>query len=82
MTYLRENDKNYDTKKRVQNPIWWIHFLTIILCIGTLGIFKYYDFFVESLSEILSLAGIKVSLSGLNLILPLGISFYIFQSLT
>lgn len=53
-----------------------------IVSLGTLGTFKYFDFFVESFSELLSAAGIRWSPYVLNLALPVGISFFTFQALS
>ena len=47
-----------------------------------LGIFKYFDFFAESLAALLGAAGMKADLPTLRLILPAGISFYTFQSMS
>jgi len=55
--------------------------ISILLNAGFLGFFKYYDFFATSLQAGLASAGIHVSISTLNLILPPGISFYTFQAL-
>lgn len=82
MQYLRERYPECENRKKLNNPVWWVNFVTIVLCIGTLGLFKYCDFFIESFVGTLSLVGIEVSMSSLGLVLPLGISFYIFQSLT
>ena len=49
--------------------------------LGMLGVFKYYDFFVESAVAALASAGVEVSVESLGLILPVGISFYTFQTL-
>lgn len=52
--------------------------------IGMLGIFKYSDFIVGSFSSLLSVFGVSTPASqpsSLNLILPIGLSFYVFQSL-
>jgi len=48
----------------------------------TLGVFKYYNFFVNELIQLISLLGIDTSLQTLNVILPIGISFYIFLALS
>jgi D-alanyl-lipoteichoic acid acyltransferase DltB (MBOAT superfamily) len=56
--------------------------LSMALNLGLLGYFKYYNFFAESLQAALLLAGITVSLSHLNVVLPIGISFYTFQSMS
>ncbi|MDA1012872.1 MAG: MBOAT family protein [Planctomycetota bacterium] len=50
--------------------------------IGLLGTFKYFDFFSHSLQRCLSALGLDVSLPMLNIILPVGISFYTFQTLS
>jgi D-alanyl-lipoteichoic acid acyltransferase DltB (MBOAT superfamily) len=47
-----------------------------------LGIFKYYNFFVESFVEMFSLFGKTLEISSLKIILPVGISFYTFQALS
>ena len=49
----------------------------IVFNIGILGVFKYYNFFTENLSILLSRFGIQIGV--LHLILPLGISFFSFQ---
>lgn len=67
---------------RLHNPVWWTNFLTIVLCVGTLGVFKYYDFFLESFASVFTMLGAEISVGSLGILLPLGISFYIFQSLT
>lgn len=59
-----------------------IHLLSILVCIGTLAVFKYADFFIESFATIVTLLGKDISVERLNILLPIGISFYVFQSLT
>jgi len=56
--------------------------LSMALNLGMLGYFKYYNFFAESLHVALARAGVNVSLSQLNVVLPIGISFYTFQSMS
>lgn len=55
---------------------------SIIVNLGILGFFKYFNFFIDSFSEIVS--GITPSFNTytLNIILPVGISFYTFQTLS
>ncbi|MBI2375177.1 MAG: MBOAT family protein [Deltaproteobacteria bacterium] len=48
--------------------------------LGTLGFYKYYDFFVENLGDLALLLDLSVHLPLLELIAPLGISFYTFQA--
>jgi alginate O-acetyltransferase complex protein AlgI len=50
--------------------------------IEALVIFKYSDFFIESFSSMVTLFGKRISVKSVNLLLPIGISFYIFQSFT
>ncbi|MRX38716.1 MBOAT family protein [Flavobacterium sp. LC2016-23] len=56
--------------------------LSILVNLGFLGIFKYYNFFAASFSELLGSVGIKASPVLLNVILPVGISFYTFHGLS
>lgn len=46
-----------------------------------LGLFKYYNFFIQNWSELLYLLGFNPNLSVLKIILPVGISFYTFQKI-
>lgn len=55
---------------------------SVIVNIGVLGFFKYFNFFVESFNDLLSVFSINSSLSTLEIILPVGISFYTFQTLS
>ncbi|MDR2926612.1 MAG: MBOAT family protein [Cytophagaceae bacterium] len=54
----------------------------IVLNLGILGVFKYYNFFVDSFVSAFAAAGIHLQPSTLNIILPVGISFYTFQALS
>lgn len=56
--------------------------LSVVGNLGILGVFKYYDFFVGSMSDLLSIFVMDVSFTTLDIILPLGISFYTFQSMS
>ncbi len=56
--------------------------VNIILNLAILGFFKYYNFFVESFVSAFSTLGITLHASTLNIILPVGISFYTFQALS
>lgn len=50
--------------------------------LGILGFFKYYNFFVDSFIHTFTLFGFSFDYSPLNIILPVGISFYTFQTLS
>ncbi len=56
--------------------------LSVLVNLGILGLFKYYNFFVEAFKDLLQLAGFDGSFSSLHIILPVGISFYTFQTLS
>jgi len=56
--------------------------LSLVSNLGLLGFFKYYNFFVSSLVLALNKAGVHINTLLLNVILPAGISFYTFQSLS
>jgi alginate O-acetyltransferase complex protein AlgI len=50
--------------------------------LGVLGLFKYHDFFAANLNDALSALGLPGDLPILHLVLPVGISFYTFQTLS
>jgi len=50
--------------------------------LGILGFFKYYNFFIDSFSGLATTFGLQFDYLHLNIILPVGISFYTFQTLT
>ncbi len=55
--------------------------LSIVFCLSILGYFKYFNFFLGSASAALGFLGLRPDWPTLNIILPVGISFYTFQSL-
>jgi D-alanyl-lipoteichoic acid acyltransferase DltB (MBOAT superfamily) len=56
--------------------------LSISVNLGLLGFFKYFNFFAENFHHAFSLLGYQFPLSSLNIVLPVGISFYTFQTLS
>ena len=56
--------------------------VSILVNLGILGFFKYADFFIGSLASLLSSIGIPASWEALGIILPVGISFYTFQTMS
>ena len=60
----------------------FISISNILLNLGILFFFKYYNFFVDSFTAAFSLVGIDLHVHTLNIILPVGISFYTFQALS
>ena len=59
-------------------------FLLLSICVnlGFLGFFKYFNFFAESFTEAFTLFGKEFESTRLNIVLPVGISFYTFQTLS
>lgn len=56
--------------------------ISILVNLGFLGFFKYFNFFAESFIDAFTLFGSTFEISRLNIILPVGISFYTFQTLS
>ncbi len=67
--------KSHNMKK------FWL-WLSICINLGFLGIFKYYNFFASSFADGLSLLGMRSNFGTLQVILPVGISFYTFHGLS
>jgi D-alanyl-lipoteichoic acid acyltransferase DltB (MBOAT superfamily) len=59
---------------------WFL--LSVIVNLGFLGIFKYYNFFVSSFADMLAHFGFQAHIKTLSIILPVGISFYTFHGLS
>lgn len=66
----------YEQKKQILTSIF------VILSILPLIIFKYYNFINDQLTVILNMCGAKTGLPGLNLAMPLGISFFSLQAVS
>jgi alginate O-acetyltransferase complex protein AlgI len=73
---VKEMHKSTKEKKRKR-----LLFLSIFLNLGLLAYFKYANFFVENLNYIIEYLGFK-SQAWTTVVLPIGISFYTFQTLT
>ena len=55
---------------------------SLVANLGLLGVFKYYNFFIDSLDAVLVPLGASVASAHLEIVLPVGISFYTFQTLS
>ena len=55
---------------------------SLVVNLGILGFFKYFNFFIESFNEFMSMFSLNLNTTTLNIILPVGISFYTFQTLS
>ncbi len=71
---IQDSTKN-ESKKRYL-------LISIFSNLGMLGFFKYYNFFSSEVLDGLTLLGLDVSLPVLNIVLPVGISFYTFQTMS
>ena len=72
--------KMSDTLRVERKKMWF--WISIVINLGFLGVFKYYNFFSNSFSELLLNFGLKVSVTTLDIVLPVGISFYTFHGLS
>lgn len=70
--------KIYSSKHYKKTWLWF----SIIVNLCFLGVFKYFNFFIDNFSEALTILGFKSSLWSLKIILPIGISFYTFHGLS
>jgi D-alanyl-lipoteichoic acid acyltransferase DltB (MBOAT superfamily) len=56
--------------------------ISVLVNLGFLGFFKYYNFFIASFGSMLGTVGLSANFTTLSLILPVGISFYTFHGLS
>ena len=72
---LEENEGNRKKQKLISAA-------NIVLNLAIFGVFKYYNFFTENISALCEGFGYKLDWVTLDIILPVGISFYTFQALS
>jgi alginate O-acetyltransferase complex protein AlgI len=60
----------------------WFLTLSMVGNLGLLGWFKYFDFFVQNVIDALTVAGVTTDMTTLGIFLPVGISFYTFQTMS
>jgi len=70
-----------EKSKSKKEATFWLT-LSIVINLGFLGFFKYYNFFVESFADLVNGFGSKANVWLLNIVLPVGISFYTFHGLS
>lgn len=63
-----------------KKKLWF--WMSIIINLGFLAVLKYYNFFISSFTGLLALNGININTTTLDIILPVGISFYTFHGLS
>lgn len=71
--YIEKNE-NEKIKRLLLN-------VALFQAIGGLAFFKYFNFFITSFNDFFLLLGIRMSLSTLNILVPLGISFFTFRTI-
>jgi len=69
-------------KQEAQRHRKLLLWLSLLMNLGLLGFFKYCNFFIEAFTDAFSFLGVSMSSSSLDIILPVGISFYTFQTLS
>ena len=77
--YLVGQRLRTEDKQSKRKALLWT---SIVVNLGFLGFFKYYNFFLENFVDAFSLFGMQINANSLNIILPVGISFYSFQTLS
>ncbi len=70
--------KDLESISKRRTLLW----VSIIVNLGFLGFFKYYNFFAENFVTAFSFFNKPIKVNTLNIILPVGISFYTFQTLS
>ncbi len=68
-----------EENKKIRKLLLWT---SISINLGFLGFFKYYNFFLDNFITAFSFFGNEIKANSLNIILPVGISFYTFQTLS
>ncbi len=68
-----------ELKQSKRKVLLW---LSILVNLGFLGFFKYFNFFLDNFVTAFTFFGGEVSMRALNIVLPVGISFYTFQTLS
>ena len=71
--------EHFEGQRRKQK---WVSAANIVLNLGILGVFKYYNFFIENLDALFRAFGWHLDWVTMNIVLPVGISFYTFQALS
>lgn len=63
--------------QRSANRHWLV--VALVLNLGLLAYFKYANFFLDNIEALAKLSGMSLSAAHINIVLPLGISFYVFE---
>ncbi len=79
LDYLLGVQMDITSNQKRRKVFLWI---SIVANLGFLGFFKYFNFFAESFADAFTLMGSTLTVDRLNIVLPVGISFYTFQTLS
>lgn len=77
--YIVGKKLGVEKNQRKRKILLWV---SVLANLGCLGFFKYYNFFLENFISAFSFFGTEIKANSLNIILPVGISFYTFQTLS
>jgi alginate O-acetyltransferase complex protein AlgI len=66
------------TKKKSKRLLY----ISLFVNVGLLGVFKYFNFFLDNFVEVFTFLGEPIDINRIDIILPVGISFYTFQTLS
>ncbi len=77
--FIVSNKMDVTAEKKVKRRLL---ILSLVINLGALFVFKYFNFFIDNFSDLLINLGFNANIWTLNLILPVGISFYTFQTLS
>jgi len=72
---------NIDRAQNLSSKKKWL-FISVFVNLGSLGFFKYYNFFIDSWVDAWANFGYVMCPTTIKIILPVGISFYTFQTLS
>ena len=79
MEWIKQSDREEDKKVKLKN---WTVAASFVLNISMLFYFKYINFALDVMTDVLGIFHISVNVPTFDVILPVGISFYIFQALS
>lgn len=76
----------YVGRRLFETEIQWkrksLLFFSVLANLSLLGFFKYFNFFADSVAELLQAFGMRADIATLEIVLPVGISFYTFQTMS
>jgi len=74
-------EQKREWKKKTKDKVFRVQFVSVALSLGILIVIKYSNFAITSLNSVLSAFSVNTEIPMVNILVPLGISFYTFQSM-